>query len=158
VNTTLDLPRSVPTRSKLIIPRSTHADDDSATPLLFNLETEEGRDAFAALLRTTPPRFVHDTLGDQLVELIETREPTRKVHAADRDARIAAFLDGRAIATYGTWVYFPWSARLIHVLPRDEYRAVRSARNRYKITQPEQESLLARRIGVLGCRSEIRRQ
>ena len=38
----------------------------------------------------------------------------------------------------------------MHILPRDEYRAVRTARNRYKITQPEQDALYARRIGVLG--------
>jgi nitroreductase len=148
VKITLD-PRTSASAALPFIPPPTR-DDESASPLLFALEYSADCERFSALMRTSPPVFVHDTLADQIVELIEVREPTRKVRAPERDERIARFLGSRPLATYGTWVYYPWSSRLIHVLPRDEYRAVRTARNRYKITQPEQDLLIRKRIGVLG--------
>ena len=38
----------------------------------------------------------------------------------------------------------------MHVLPREEFRLVRTDRNRGKIERPQQRSLLGRRIGVIG--------
>jgi hypothetical protein len=38
----------------------------------------------------------------------------------------------------------------VHVLPREEFRLVRTDRNRGKIDRPEQRRLLDRRIGVIG--------
>jgi molybdopterin/thiamine biosynthesis adenylyltransferase/nitroreductase len=125
-------------------------DAEQAVPISFDLGTADGSAALAALLDETPPRFVHDEIVDQIGELLEARDPTYKPKGAARDARVVAHLQGRAAATYGRWVYYPWSSRLVHVLPRDEYRVVRTARNRYKITQSEQDTLYAKRIGVLG--------
>ena len=51
---------------------------------------------------------------------------------------------------YGTWAWYPWSGRLVHVLPREEFRLVRTDRNRGKIDRPEQRRLLDKRIGVIG--------
>ncbi|MCS7483706.1 ThiF family adenylyltransferase [Umezawaea endophytica] len=50
----------------------------------------------------------------------------------------------------GTWVWYPWSARLVHVLPREEFRLVRTDRNRGKVERPQQRRLLGKRIGVVG--------
>ncbi|MCA9494886.1 MAG: Rv1355c family protein, partial [Myxococcales bacterium] len=51
---------------------------------------------------------------------------------------------------YGRWVHFPWSGRLVHVLPEAEYRELRTSRNRNKITDEEQERLRGLRIGIVG--------
>src|SRR5262249_27646093 len=48
------------------------------------------------------------------------------------------------------WVYYPWSGRLVHVLPPAEFRTLRSDRNRYKIAAEEQERLRSFRVGVAG--------
>ncbi|MYV92479.1 hypothetical protein GT350_19965 [Streptomyces sp. SID1034] len=58
-------------------------------------------------------------------------------------------LGGRPDA-YGRWVWYPWSGRLVHVLPEAEFRLVRTDRNRDKITREQQEGLLRRRVGVIG--------
>lgn len=123
---------------------------DDATPLRFDPGTKGDTDALEKLVRDTPPRFVHDTIRDQIGEVVEMLDPTRKPKGEALQALIDAHLAGRSADTYGTWVYYPWSARLVHVLPREEYRLVRSARNRYKITKAEHERLYQARIGVLG--------
>ncbi|MFF1510949.1 ThiF family adenylyltransferase [Streptomyces sp. NPDC058326] len=63
---------------------------------------------------------------------------------------MAEVTGGAELSRYGTWAWFPWSGRLVHVLPREEFRRVRTDRNRDKITTAEQRRLLARRIGVIG--------
>lgn len=47
-------------------------------------------------------------------------------------------------------MWYPWSARLVHVLPREEFRLVRTDRNRGKVERPQQRRLLGKRIGVVG--------
>ena len=93
------------------------------------------------------PGDVHDTLLDQLAELVAARHPGA---GAELDRLVAEHLGGRDPASYGTWVHYPWSRRLVHVLPRDEFREVRGDRNRNKITVAEQRRLSGVRIGVIG--------
>jgi tRNA A37 threonylcarbamoyladenosine dehydratase/nitroreductase len=93
---------------------------------------------------------VHDALGDQLAELIETREPAVDLSPDALRGRIAAHLRGLPLAEHGTWFLFPWSRRAVHVLPEAEFRELRASRNRNKISSEEQERLRALRIGVVG--------
>ncbi len=93
---------------------------------------------------------VHDTLGEQLAELIETREPALDLPPNVLRTRIAAHLRGAPLAHHGTWFLFPWSRRAVHVLPEPEFRELRASRNRNKISAEEQERLRAIRIGVIG--------
>jgi molybdopterin/thiamine biosynthesis adenylyltransferase/nitroreductase len=51
---------------------------------------------------------------------------------------------------HGRWIYYPWSARLVHLLPPDEFRALRCDRNRYKITDAQQARLARARIAIAG--------
>ncbi|WP_083974381.1 ThiF family adenylyltransferase [Herbidospora daliensis] len=50
----------------------------------------------------------------------------------------------------GTWVWYPWSAVLVRTHPAEEFRRLRTDRNRNKITPAEQRRLGAARIGVVG--------
>jgi len=93
---------------------------------------------------------VHDTLGEQLAELIETREPAMPLTPVALRQRIAAHLRGAPLAHHGTWFLFPWSRRVVHVLPEAEFRELRASRNQNKISAEEQERLRAIRIGVIG--------
>ncbi len=125
-------------------------EDDLDKPQLFNLRSADERTALERLIETTPPRFVHDEIEDQLGEYLEALDPTRKLRSADRLERLCDYLNGESLETYGMWVFYPWSSRLVHTLPQEAYRKVRTARNRYKITQPEQDLLYSRRIGIIG--------
>jgi molybdopterin/thiamine biosynthesis adenylyltransferase len=125
-------------------------DAAGARPRLFDLATGPDRDDLAALLRHDPPPRVHDTIVAQLHDFIRASEPWSS-HGPDQlAARTAELLEGLSPTGYGRWAYYPWSNRLVHVLPRDAFRALRADRNRYKITAPEQERLRSCRVGVVG--------
>lgn len=102
------------------------------------------------LARSGAIAFVHDSLGEQLRELVALREPSRKLPVEELDARVRAHLAGRPVESHGAWAYYPWSRRLVHVLPCDEHREVRTDRNRYKITRDEQRRLAGATIGIIG--------
>jgi hypothetical protein len=93
---------------------------------------------------------VHDTLLDQLRELITARNAGKRLTETDVDRLVAQHLQGQAPADYGTWVFYPWSRCLVHLLPRDEFRELRTDRNQYKITPDEQQRLAGAKIGVVG--------
>ena len=91
-----------------------------------------------------------DTIDEQLAELAETRNADRKLTAKEREREIAKILAGRTADSFGTWVHFPWSNRLVHVLPEAEFFELRTSRNRNKITQREQAVLASLTVGVAG--------
>jgi hypothetical protein len=105
--------------------------------------------ALEALLASGDVRDVYDTIDEQLTELVRSREP------AVRDTAEIARLKHDQLAgvpqwAYGTWAWYPWSGRLVHVLPREEFRLVRTDRNRGRIERPEQRRLFGTRIGIIG--------
>lgn len=126
------------------------ADPTRWRPLLLAPAAAGHRAALAALLASGAVREVCDRVEDQLTELVLARDPGLRhdpeaVAEATRDQ-----LGGHTPQDYGTWAWYPWSGRLVHVLPREEFRLVRTDRNRGKIERPEQRRLLAKRIGVIG--------
>lgn len=110
-----------------------HFDDDDAT--------------LRALLDTGAVYEVVDTLVEQVRGLLETRDPGL---LGDALAQAVAHHIGDSPDRYGVWVFYPWSGRLVHTLPEDEFRELRTSRNRNKITEAEQERLRALRIGIVG--------
>lgn len=97
--------------------------------------------SLADLLASGKVTTVHDTIDEQLAELAGCLDPSAH---HDRATTVAERW------RYGVWVWYPWSGRLVHLLPRDEFRLVRTDRNRDKITRAEQADLLRRRIAVIG--------
>ncbi|MFX0581282.1 Rv1355c family protein [Nocardia nepalensis] len=125
-------------------------DDDISEwrPIHFDLGIEKDRSELFALLASATVQRVHDTLADQLRQLISARDPGCSRVEVDRRAH--RHLDGKERAEYGVWVWYPWSGDLVHVLPETEFREVRTDRNRYRITPAEQRRLARMRIGVAG--------
>ncbi|MGB8943303.1 MAG: ThiF family adenylyltransferase [Streptomyces sp.] len=95
-------------------------------------------------------RDVHDQIDAQLEELVRCLSPGAGLAGAELAAAVSRATDGVPGDAYGTWAWYPWSGRLVHVLPRNEYRLVRTDRNRGKITRSQQRALLTRSIGVIG--------
>ncbi|WP_330184262.1 ThiF family adenylyltransferase [Nocardia sp. NBC_01503] len=123
---------------------------DSWRPVLFEPRYADDRAAFTALLESGQVTSLHDTIDTQLIELIRSREPHRRFTDIELADKVTEQLAGAAPWSYGAWAWYPWSGRLVHVLPREEFRLVRTDRNREKIQRPEQRRLLGRRIGVIG--------
>ncbi len=119
-------------------------------PQFFDLSNESHRQRLQDLIDRQPGIAVYDTIYQQLVGLLETRDPSRALSLEDRKAQVDAFLDGVPLTRHGRWVYFPWACRLLHILPENEFRELRTSSNRNKITAIEQDKLRDLRIGIVG--------
>ncbi|MBL9106519.1 MAG: Rv1355c family protein [Myxococcales bacterium] len=119
-------------------------------PRMFRPADPDEAQGLVDLLRNSGEIVVYDTLGAQLRELVETRNPGAKLDRRDMARLIEAELGGVPPIQYGVWVYYPWSRRLVHMLDRAEFVELRTNRNRYKITAEEQQILMTKRIGIVG--------
>lgn len=100
------------------------------------------------LLRKSSPQIV-DTIENQLSELVKLERPD--YNWTDDEALLAARARlGEHPERYGVWVYYPWKNALVHLLDEDEFIAVRTNRNIYKITPQEQKLLSGKRAGIIG--------
>lgn len=102
------------------------------------------------VLLDDPAVDVHDTYVQQLADLLETREPATTFSAGAIADRVEAAIGGRDTRQLGVWVHYPWSRRLVHLLAQPDFVELRTSRNRHKITEPEQETLATKRVGVVG--------
>lgn len=134
----------------MAVSRAAPLPQDVYRPVLMRPTEPEEEAALVALLESGAVREVHDRIDDQLAELVGCLRPGDSLDARDLAAVVTELCGGIPRRRYGTWVHYPWSGRLVHVLPADEFRLVRTDRNRDKITRAEQLTLLGRRIGVLG--------
>lgn len=123
--------------------------DEDWQPTLFAADDPKTSAALSALLSSGQVVRVYDSILEQAGELLETREPRRKIPRDELEQRARDLVGPRPHA-YGTWVFYPWSKRLVHVLPEDAFLELRTSRNRNKITKEEQERLRGARVGVLG--------
>ncbi|WP_411103821.1 ThiF family adenylyltransferase [Streptomyces sp. cmx-4-9] len=135
-----------PERCALPSPREA---SESFRPLLIDAARPDGAAVLADLRDSARLREVHDRIEEQVAELLCCLSPQDALGPRDLDRAVAETLGGRPEA-YGRWAWYPWSGRLVHVLPAPEFRLVRTDRNRDKITRSGQQQLLERRVGVIG--------
>ncbi|MFC9963398.1 ThiF family adenylyltransferase [Nocardia ignorata] len=141
----------VPQRS---VPRPAVLTPGAATsqfrPVLLDASSREGLRDLEALAASGAVGAVHDTIEDQLDELIRSEDPA-VAHSADSLAVASHRISGgMPLWQWGTWVFYPWNGRLVHVLPREHFQRLRTDRNRDKIDRAQQHDLRGRRIGVVG--------
>ena len=101
-------------------------------------------------LAAEPNVRVVDTVAAQLDELVRSRVPDRPLDGHVVREQVAALLADTPPELFGCWVHQPWVGRLVHVLPAALHRELRLDRNRYKITEAEQERLFGLTIAVAG--------
>ncbi len=123
--------------------------DETFKPLLLD-PAVAGDARKIAELRSGGRVAVHDRIEAQLRDLVKVRSPTKAPTEAEVEASIAGILGGRSRDEHGRWAYFPWSRRLVHILPQGEFREVRLDRNRNKITSEEQARLGGAVVGIVG--------
>lgn len=124
-------------------------DRTSWRPVIHDPRNRENRERLRILFED-PSLTIHDAIEEQLDELVATLNPARPSSIADRKELVREHLGDCAPRDYGRWVLYPWSRRLVHLLPPDEYFALRTNRNHYKITPVEQRVLRAKTVGIVG--------
>lgn len=119
-------------------------------PQLFRLAVAEDRRALSKLLDEVPGLQVYDAIEEQLIDLIRTRNPSERISDLAARERVQVYLGETPPDEYGVWVYYPWAARLVHLLDEAEFVELRTNRNKYKLTPEEQARLAKKRVGVVG--------
>jgi molybdopterin/thiamine biosynthesis adenylyltransferase len=118
-------------------------------PTLLDAAAPQTALALVALLADRAV-VVIDELAEQLVQLVRGRAPGQLLSGAELRDAVDGLLEGREPARFGTWAFYPWSRRLVHVLPEPLHRELRLDRNRYAITTDEQERLTGLCVAVAG--------
>lgn len=95
---------------------------------------------------------VVDVYEKQLGELFEINHP-RLLYSADLSEKKRECVKQRLKKEKGrggSWVYYPWSGVLVHMVSEKEYFELRTNRNRNLITKDEQRLLAGACVGVVG--------
>ncbi len=124
--------------------------NDQFTPSFFRITNSAELAALNNLLDGNPNIKVQDTIMHQLKELVKCRKPNVRMMQADIDTAIAAHLGTTDPYYYGVWVYYAWKDLIVHLLDKDEFIELRTNRNKYKITESEQNLLATKKIGIIG--------
>lgn len=135
--------------SKLI--NQTQTLKDIYRPVFFRLTESDQKKAFENLIEGEKNLQVFDHIEAQVEELIKCLQPTIVFSPpSELTQAVKDRFSGNPTEEYGVWVYYPWNAKLVHLLDEHEFSIVRTNRNKHKITVEEQERLSDKKIGVMG--------
>lgn len=140
------IPKALPPWREVMI----DAEHASWYPLCFDRCEPSHAAAMDELLSSGEVVFIHDLLDAQLRDLIKCRQPARPWSEDELKAAVEEALAATPAQDYGRWLFYPWSRRLVHLLPPDEFTEVRADRNRNKITRAEQALLRRLKIALAG--------
>src|SRR3990167_6082407 len=120
-------------------PRST-----SSSPVLFDMSSASSKMEFEKLRKSFPQRLdIVDTYPESLEELFFIRHPWLDKKSSEGQATkeeyIQNFFPRENHKEQGSWVYYPYTHQLVHVLEEKKFFELRTARNRHLITAEEQE-------------------
>src|SRR5262245_43361728 len=107
-------------------------------PLILDAASPGTGDTLDELISDGRVQFVHDTLQDQARDLVRTRRCVRELSDDELTSDIERLTDGLGLEAYGNWVHYPWSGRLVRLLPQEAFRELKLDRNRNKISSEEQ--------------------
>lgn len=137
---------SYPSFLKKIINKTSGNNQDSKSPILIRMTEPNSEDDFNTLLLTQNIYKIIDNYAEQFAELVLSRNA--HLYRANHEVQvesIAKLLDEHYGSTetwkMGSWVFYPWSGELVHLLDRENFEDLRSIRNRDLINKQEQSLL-----------------
>lgn len=119
-------------------------------PTIFNINNPSEYLQVQQIIDEQTDVMVLDEIQSQLRELIKIRNPQRSLNDSEYNEQINLLLNGKSSDYYGSWVYYPWNKKLVHLLDKAEFVELRTSRNLYKITPTERTELLTKKIGIIG--------
>ena len=118
-------------------------------PLILSYSVDSERKTID-FLKANNAVQVYDELRSQVAELLKSRHPEKKLKGDALNEAVTEFLKEHDPPEYGVWVFYPWSRRLVHLLPEEDFIFTRISPNNPKITRSEQEQLRNKKVGVVG--------
>lgn len=97
-------------------------------------------------IKKTNPEII-DIYERQLDELFEVSQPDKVEDPGARKSFIDAMPTGDLA---GSWIYYPWCNKVLHIVGEEDFFKLRTNRNRNLITESEQRLLRSKTVGVAG--------
>jgi hypothetical protein len=120
------------------------------TPAFYKVTKLKEAESLLKLLSQKPNIKIYDNIASQLKELVKSRKPNLTLNDVEIAKEIELTLNGTNLEEFGTWVYYPWNEKIVHILDEDDFIELRTSRNKYKITEEERKTLALKKIGVIG--------
>lgn len=117
---------------------------------IFSLKSAEDVAALNTLLTNNPALEYHNEIVSQCRELVKIDRPRQSLTKEALHQEALVYLEEQGGEQYGNIVYYPWSAKLIRILPKPDFIRLRTSRNKHKITEEEQNTLAAKTVGIIG--------
>ncbi|HSX44185.1 MAG TPA: ThiF family adenylyltransferase [Candidatus Saccharimonadales bacterium] len=125
------------------------------TPVVVEMSVKGAESKLEELLTQNTVLEVIDSYDEQLAELLLSKDA--HLYRANESVQIHSLADqldkhyGKTPSwKLGSWVYYPWNGKLLHVIERKSFNDLHTIRNRDLITKEEQERLAAFNIACLG--------
>ncbi|HXI00071.1 MAG TPA: Rv1355c family protein [Sphingobacteriaceae bacterium] len=129
---------------------ATRLHNNSYTLGFFRIINPHEKELLEELIDEKPHIKVYDTIQSQLREFIKSASPGVTYTEEEVSKNVERHLGGITPHEYGVWVYYPWNENLVHILDEQEFVELRTNRNKYKITDEEEDRLSLKKIGVIG--------
>jgi hypothetical protein len=137
------------------IAKTTYLDETNWLPMLIEMHEVDAHKRFDALIAENKIHRIIDNYDEQYVELIVSRHPqlyqaSLEVKRQSLGAYLTKHYAGKSSWQLGTWVYYPWSGNLVHVLEKALFIESRTIRNKDLITAEEQQLYADFTVGCAG--------
>ncbi|SKB43963.1 Rv1355c family protein [Dyadobacter psychrophilus] len=119
-------------------------------PVFIFKEQSADKQKFNSVISDYQNKIVLDLFPSQMKELIKIKSPAIRLTNAEIDEKYNEWVADKDPDLLGSWIYYPWSNRLLHILNESDFVTLRTSRNHYKITPQEQAALSKRKIGIIG--------
>lgn len=119
-------------------------------PVFIFKEQSADKQKFNSVISDYQNKIVLDLFPSQMKELIKIQSPRIRLTNAEIDEKYNEWIADKDPDLLGSWIYYPWSNRLLHILNESDFITLRTSRNHYKITPQEQAALSKRKIGIIG--------
>lgn len=137
------------------VAQATKAKPTADAPILIEMSAKGAENSLEKLILTQSITELIDNYDEQLAELyLSQNAHLYRANTSVQKSSISAYLKEHYAATeqwkMGSWVYYPWTGRLIHILDRQRFNELRTIRNRDLITKEEQVVLSNFNVACLG--------
>lgn len=137
------------------ISERTHSAEDVWRPIMIEMSAPGAEQMFRELVQEHKIDHIIDNYDEQYAELIVSRQP--QLYQASLDVKresLKGYLEEKYAGSpqwkLGAWVYYPWSATLVHILEKDLFIESRTIRNKNLITADEQQIYGDFNVGCAG--------
>ncbi len=133
----------------------TSYDGSSWQPVVIDMAQVHAEKELTSLAKSNTITRVVDNYDEQYAELMTSRHP--QLYRASLEVKTQSLKDyfvrhygSKQSWQLGSWVYFPWSGYLVHILEKKLFLEARTIRNKDLITVQEQKQYANFNVGCAG--------